>query len=94
MPNFSATPRQRFENWPVSNSTTRSPGESVFTRAASHAPVPEAGYITTGPLVWNTSRTPSSTSLPSAANSGLRWSMTGASIARKTRSGTLVGPGI
>ena len=28
---------------PVSNMRTRSPGESVFTRAASQAPVPEEG---------------------------------------------------
>ena len=29
--------------WPVSAISTRSPGESVLTRAASQAPVPEAG---------------------------------------------------
>ncbi len=29
--------------WPVSNASTLSPGESVLTRAASHAPVPEEG---------------------------------------------------
>src|SRR5262249_49539389 len=32
--------------------------------------------------------------LASLANSGPRWSMTGVSIARKTRSGSTVGPGI
>jgi hypothetical protein len=32
--------------------------------------------------------------LPRLANSALRWSITGASIARKMRSGTFVGPGI
>src|SRR6185312_582367 len=37
---------------------------------------------------------PSSTSLPSSANSGPRWSIVGFSIARNTRSGTFVGPGI
>ena len=37
---------------------------------------------------------PSSTSLPSAANSALRWSMVGCAMACSTRSGTLVGPGI
>src|SRR3954470_21960629 len=31
---------------------------------------------------------------PSSAKSGLRWSIVGKSIARSTRSGTLVGPGI
>ncbi len=34
---------QRVANQPVSNITTRSPGESVLTKAASQAPVPEAG---------------------------------------------------
>ena len=29
--------------WPVSNISTRSPGDSVLTSAASQAPVPEAG---------------------------------------------------
>ncbi len=29
-------------NWPVSTISTRSPGDSVLTRAASHAPVPVA----------------------------------------------------
>ena len=37
---------------------------------------------------------PASTSLPSVPNSGPRWSIVGKSIARSTRSGTLVGPGI
>ena len=37
---------------------------------------------------------PSSTCRPSSANSGPRWSMVGMSIARSTRSGTGVGPGI
>src|SRR6185295_1983646 len=37
---------------------------------------------------------PARTSLPSSANSGPRWSMVGKSMARRTRSGTLVGPGI
>ena len=31
------------EKCPVSAISTASPGESVFTRAASQAPVPEAG---------------------------------------------------
>src|SRR5690348_10336465 len=37
---------------------------------------------------------PARTSFPSCANSGPRWSMVGKSMARSTRSGTLVGPGI
>src|SRR5436190_19630426 len=62
--------------------------------AASHAPVPEAGNITTAPEVWNMPCIPSRTSAVNRANSGPRWSITGRSIARSTRSGTLVGPGI
>ena len=50
--------------------------------------------MTTGPAVLNTSRMPAITSSPSAAKSGPRWSMVGASMARSTRSGTFVGPGI
>ena len=73
---------------------TWSPGFSVLTIAASHAPVPLPGKITTGPLVWNTRWHPSSTVRPSLANSGPRWSIVGMSMARRTRSGTLVGPGI
>ena len=72
----------------------RSPGESVLTSDASQAPVPEAGKITTGPVVWKTRFSPSSTSRPSAANSAPRWSIVGCAIARSTRSGVLVGPGI
>src|SRR5262245_7756162 len=79
---------------PVSNISTRSPGESVFTSAASHAPVPEAGKITTGEVVLNTCLRPASTSLLISWNSGPRWSTVAPSIARSTRSGTLVGPGI
>src|SRR5207248_528158 len=37
---------------------------------------------------------PASTWRASAANSGPRWSIVGAAIARSTRSGTFVGPGI
>src|ERR1700751_5835019 len=37
---------------------------------------------------------PATTSWPSAANSGPRWSIVGIAIACSTRSGTLVGPGI
>ena len=43
--------RHSVAKWPVSNMSTRSPGESVFTSAASHAPVPDDGKTTTGALV-------------------------------------------
>ena len=35
--------RQSVANWPVSTISTASPGDSVLTNAASHAPVPDAG---------------------------------------------------
>ena len=55
---------------------------------------PDDGKITTGPEVWNIFWLPSSTLRPSSPNSALRWSMTGMSMARRTRSGTGLGPGI
>ena len=73
--------------------TTASPGESVLTSAASHAPVPEAGKMTTGPFVWKTRLRPVRTERPSSAKSGPRWSIVGSEIARSTRPGTSVGPG-
>ena len=42
-PSFFAIRLHSVENQPVSNISTRSPGESVLTSAASQAPVPEAG---------------------------------------------------
>ena len=48
----------------------------------------------TGPSVWNTCLRFAEDLLPSAPNAGPRWSIVGLSIARSTRSGTLVGPGI
>jgi hypothetical protein len=71
-----------------------SPGDSVLTIAASHAPVPDDGKMITGPEVWKIFWQPRKTVCASAANCALRWSMTGMSIARSTRSGTGLGPGI
>src|ERR1700722_15572954 len=48
----------------------------------------------TGLAVLKMVLTPSSARLASFANSGPRWSMIGVSMARRTRSGTGVGPGI
>ena len=84
----------RVANWPVSNISTASPGDRVLTSAASHAPVPEAGNRTTGPVVRNTVFSRSKIASAISANSGPRWSMVGRSMARSTRSGTLVGPGM
>src|SRR3981081_1849891 len=50
--------------------------------------------MTTGPAVASTGSMDSRISMLSAANSGPRWSMVGAAMARNTRSGVLVGPGI
>src|SRR6185437_14405009 len=79
---------------PVSAISTVSPGDRVLTRAASQAPVPDEGKMTTGSPVPKTRRSPGMMSRNKAANSGPRWSITGAAMARSTRSGTLVGPGI
>ena len=43
MPSLSAIFFHSEAKWPVSHISTRSPDDSVFTRAASHAPVPDAG---------------------------------------------------
>src|SRR5712671_1751246 len=48
----------------------------------------------TGSLARKTRCIAAITAKPISANSAPRWSMVGMSIARSTRSGTLVGPGI
>ena len=58
-PSFFAMICHRAANCPVSYISTLSPGESVLTSAASQAPVPEDGKITTGPEVWKMERQPS-----------------------------------
>jgi len=58
--------------WPVSNMSTLSPGLSVLTMAASHAPVPEDGKTITGPLVPKTGPRPSAISAVRRANCGPR----------------------
>ena len=47
--------------WPVSNIRTLSPGDSVLTSAASHAPVPDAGNTKTLLFVLKIPLRPSST---------------------------------
>ena len=42
-PSRSAMPCHSVAKWPVSKASTRSPGDSVLTSAASHAPVPDDG---------------------------------------------------
>src|SRR2546422_7863136 len=41
----------RWLNWPYRGASTRSPGESVLTSAASHPPVPVAGKMNACPVV-------------------------------------------
>ena len=43
MPYAAAVFAKPVEKWPFTHASTRSPGESVLTSAASHAPVPEPG---------------------------------------------------
>src|SRR5690348_14219117 len=94
MPWRCAKLRHNVANCPVSKASTLSPGDSVLRIAASQAPVPDDGKIATGPEHLKTRFKPVMTALLMAGNSGPRWSMSGWSIARRTRSGRLVGPGI
>ncbi len=43
IPCFFAMTCHRLAKWPVSNASTLSPGDSVLSSAASHAPVPDDG---------------------------------------------------
>src|SRR6478752_10547958 len=52
IPQRAAMLRHSVAKWPVSTIRTLSPGDSVLTIAASHAPVPDDGKIITGPEVW------------------------------------------
>ena len=72
IPKRAAIWRHRVAKWPVSTIKTLSPGDSVLTIAASQAPVPDDGKITTGPAVWKILWLPSSTARPSSANWALR----------------------
>src|SRR5207245_7820702 len=73
---------------------TRSPGDSVFTSAASHPPVPVAGKRNACPVVvLNTFRRSRNSPVASSGNAEERRSSMARSMARRIRSGTLVGPG-
>ncbi len=93
-PSFSAITFHSSANCPVSTISTWSPGDSVLTRAASQAPVPDEGKMTTGFSVLKIVLTLGSTLLPSCWNAGPRWSRICCDIALRMRSGTGVGPGI
>src|ERR1700758_2095543 len=85
---------QRWLNWPKRAARILSPGERVLVSAASHAPVPEDGKMKTWPaVVLNTFLRSLRTLVESSGNLEDRWSSIATTMARCTRSGTLVGPG-
>ena len=85
---------QRWLNIPNRAASTLSPGESVLESEASQAPVPLAGKMNAWPVVvlkiflrsWNSGPA-------SPGKSDERWSSMARCMARRIRSGTLVGPG-
>jgi hypothetical protein len=86
---------QRWENMPWRAARTLSPGDSVLVTAASQPPVPVAGKMITSLVrVFKMRLTPSTAGLNASANRFERWSIVGTSMARRRRSGMLVGPGM
>jgi len=86
---------KRSPNTPQVQTMTLSPGETRLAAADSIEPVPDELRIKRSAAeVPNTSRTPAEISLCIAANSDPRWSIIGRAMARTTRSGSGVGPGI
>ena len=79
---------------PIDRFRTLSPGDSVFTTAASIAPVPEAVSTYTSLSVSKTLRIPSLTRYSSSSNCGPRWLIIWPDIASSTSPGTGMGPGI
>ena len=85
---------QRWLNWPNRTESTRSPEESVLASTASHAPVPDDGKMNVWPVrVLKTRFRSSNSGSVSSGKVGLRWSSIATCMARRMRSGTLVGPG-
>ena len=68
----SAMSSHKVANQPVRHISTASHGCNVFTNAASHAPVPDAGNTITGWLVLNTRFRLASTFSPRIPKSGPR----------------------
>src|SRR2546427_8551682 len=62
--------------------------------AASCPPVPEAGKVSTGAVVWKKYCKRAVTRRRIAENSGPRWLIIGRAISARTSAGTVVGPGI
>src|SRR5918992_3197302 len=85
---------QRWLNMPKRAAITLSPGERVFESEASQAPVPLAGKTNGCPeAVLKIFFRSSKTGCTSDGKSEDRWSSMARCMARRTRSGTLVGPG-
>jgi hypothetical protein len=93
-PYRSAMCANRLPKWPIVIATTCSPGEKRLTIAHSCPPVPEAGKVSTGEVVWNTYCRRAVTRRRIAANSGPRWLITGRASSANTTGGTGVGPGM
>src|SRR3954454_11267815 len=74
--------------------STRSPGDSVFTIAASRAPVPAQVSMITSCRVPKNGFMPSLTRSRSALNSSPRWLTIWRAPASRTDGGRAVGPGI
>src|SRR5580692_72557 len=84
----------RWVNCPKRDASTLSPGLRQLVNAASQQPVPDDGkMIGTPVVVLKTFFRLSSTPRVSSGNFEERWSSIATTIARWTRSGTLVGPG-
>ena len=83
------------ENWPKRLIRTLSPRFSVLEIADSQAPEPDEGNRNTRPLLsLNAFLTSSNSGKVNLGNSGERMSSMRMSIAERTASGTLVGPGM
>jgi hypothetical protein len=80
---------------PATTTTTRSPGSTSEAAAASSPVRPEPGIATTSPVVWKICRrSRQAGSRISSSNGASYWIIGGRAIARSTRDGISVGPGI
>ncbi len=94
-PTRSMTSFIRLPKTPATTTTTRSPGSMREIDAASSPVRPEPGMAITSPEVWKIwRRSRHAGSRISSSNGGSYWIIAGCAIARMTRHGTSVGPGI
>src|SRR5258708_4105996 len=85
---------QRWLNCPKREVKTLSPGFRQLVRTASQQPVPDEGKRMGLPeVVLNTGFRALRQARVSSGKIGERWSSIATAMARRTRSGTLVGPG-